>query len=136
MIQFYFLSILLNVLSGMALLSAAEAPEKEYSGGTRAFLLSAPFSLAVGILSIATGIFKLLTPVSGDVPVIGDLFPALSGLSGGFSLLLGYYCAKSDVASKTMERLKRIFLEKRKVLGIIAITAGVLHFIFPGVVLL
>jgi hypothetical protein len=136
MIQFYFLSVFLNVLAGIALLSADYPEGSSPFSGLRSFFRSDSFSLTAGTLSIAAGIFKFLTPIEGDVPVIGDLLPALSGLSSGFSLLLGYYCAKSAVSSKTMDRLKRIFIEKRKTLGIIALTAGILHFVFPRIILL
>jgi hypothetical protein len=136
MIQFYFLSVFLNVLAGIALVSADYPEGGAPLPGLRSFLRGDSFSLAAGTLSIATGIFKFLTPVEGDIPVIGDILPALSGLASGFSLLLGYYSAKSAVASKTMENLKKIFIEKRRTFGIIGISAGILHFVFPRIVLL
>jgi hypothetical protein len=44
--------------------------------------------LVLGILSMVTGAFKLISPMRGDVRIIGDLIPALAGLLVGAVLLL------------------------------------------------
>ena len=38
------------------------------------------FALVIGILSAAIGLLKILSPIEGDVPVVGDLVPGVIGL--------------------------------------------------------
>jgi hypothetical protein len=135
-IQFYLLSVVLNLACGYALISS-QAPEKSDAlEGIRAFARRSSFRLVAGVLSCATALFKLLTVMDGDIPVIGDFFPALAGFAAGFALLLEYYCLKSDSGGPGIEVLKRIFFPNRRLIGIAAIAAGIAHFVFPRVILL
>ncbi len=173
MLQFYFLSILLNVVAGLILvyatdftakstdiqkkdasdlsedLSDAETQDGEAesdslfdrklsfainSKGT--FFDDPTFRLVIAILSGFTGILKLLSTIQNDVPVIGDLIPAIAGLAACFALLIEYYIQKSSVELKLPAVLSTIFIGGRKYLGIFCIIAGVLHFIFPRVLFL
>ena len=94
------------------------------------------FRLVVAILSGLTGIFKLLSAVQNDVPVIGDLFPALAGLAACGALLVEFYSSRASVGLKLPEPLTRVFVGGRKYIGIFCVIAGVLHFIFPRVLFL
>ena len=94
------------------------------------------FRLVVAILAGLTGIFKLLSAVQNDVPVIGDLFPALAGLAACCALLMEFYTRKSNAGLKLPEALTGIFIGGRKYIGIFCIIAAVLHFIFPRVLFL
>jgi hypothetical protein len=136
MIQFYALSVVLNIVGGYALLSAGIKDRGDPFDGLRAFARGEVFRLLVGFFSGVVALFKLLTAVEGDIPVIGDLFPSLTGLLCGTSLLLEYYFSKSSVTSKGLDRLKGFFLGRRKIIGILGIVAGIGHFIFPRVLFL
>ncbi len=136
MIQFYFLSVFLNAAAGLALASRNDGATTGPLAGLRAFLSGDAPRLIVGSLSVVTAVFKFLTPVEGDVPVIGDLAPALAGLLSGVALLLDYYRSKSDVASPGLERVFKLILGRRRALGVAALAAAALHFVFPRIVLL
>ena len=114
MIQFYFLSILLNLMTGSVLLyssanldgdSDLESEKKssfikslfEKIFGSSGILEDSLFILVVAFLSFFTGIIKLFFPVN-KIIIFGDLLPSLTGILGGLSLLFSYYSEKSDVA--------------------------------------
>ncbi len=163
MLQFYFLSILLNVIAGLILVYATDFTSENSvltdedadkntetesddsvfdkrlsfainSKGT--FFDDMTFRLVVAVLSGLVGILKLLSTIQNDVPVIGDLIPALAGLAACFALLVEYYIQKSTTEVKLPSVLNTVFISGRKYLGIFCIIAGVLHFIFPRVLFL
>lgn len=172
MLQFYFLSILLNLISGLVFLYSSKDSDDETSGnsfdddlfsdssdssnsvaadsssddsknkGLKSNLFEIPlfndasFRLVLGILMVLTGLMKLLSPIQYDVPIVGDLIPALAGLFGGTSILIGWYQQKSSIGLNLPEVVNKIFIDGRKYLGIFCIAAAVLHFIFPRVLFL
>ena len=143
MLQFYFLSILLNLVTGIILvygknLISGESPESKARGilGENAFFDDKNFRLVLGILTVFVGIMKLLSVVRTDVPVIGDLLPAAAGLFGGFCILVEFYKTNSASELALPHWIDFCFLEKRKYVGYACIAAAVLHFSFPDVLLL
>ena len=168
MLQFYFLSILLNLIIGLILVyatnfmaeesavaatadgtdstdesdenvedSADDAPKSAKNIFANPLFFDDPtFRLVTAILSALVGLMKLLSTVQGDMPLIGDLIPAVAGLAGAFALLIEYYSQKSDVGFNLPVFLTSIFVGGRKYLGIFCILAGILHFIFPRVLFL
>ena len=158
MLQFYFLSILLNVLAGLVLVYASDftkkeadfAPEtagdEEGSGESPespasrlfkgAFLDDMTFRLVLGALSVLGGIMKLLSPVQNDMPVIGDLIPALSGLAAGAALLIEFYAVRNSLETSFPAFIQKIFVDGRKYIGVFCIIAGLMHFVFPRVLFL
>jgi len=155
MLQFYFLSILLNLLTGLVLLYAdifSEEQKSKNSGksakktdegkasdsklkelfSNTAFFENKTFLLVVGILSVFTGLMKLLSVVRNDIPVIGDLLPALAGLLGGFSVVIAYYLMTATQEPSLPEPVQNIFVKGHKYIGIFCIVAAMLHFVFPG----
>ncbi|MBP3367110.1 MAG: hypothetical protein J6K96_09050 [Treponema sp.] len=144
MAQFYFLSVLLNVLAGLILVYGKNlAQEDEFSGegdsvssGSTILDFNSPvFRLVVGILCIFVAVMKILSVFRNDVPVIGDLFPVLAGFAAGFSILLEYYMASSSEPSSVPPAAGAV-LGSRKIIGAVCIAAGILHFVFPQIVLL
>lgn len=135
MLQFYFLSIFLNFFGGIILSAAFLKKWFSPSGGLEGFFEErGNLKLIIGILSILVGILKFLSVVEGDVKVIGDLFPALSGLMIGLALLADYYRSRTDVQTETGFNT---FLEKYQVIiGVIAMAVAVLHFFIPRVLFL
>jgi hypothetical protein len=134
MIQFYFLSVFLNALAGYALAGGDEQGELGIKGG---FSLSdETVRLVLGILCMATGLLKLLSPAEGGLPILGDFIPALAGILSGFILVLEYYRSHATVESGEADRVYAGFSRNKKLLGFIAIISAVLHFLFPGVLLL
>jgi hypothetical protein len=136
MIQFYFLSILFNAAGGFVLFTNSG------EGGTAAIeaeihfsLQNETFRLILGILTALTGLLKLLSPVQGDIPVIGDLVPAAAGLVTGFILLFDYYQGRSFFEEGD-SRMKAIITVNRKWIGFASMVVAGLHFIFPHALLL
>jgi hypothetical protein len=134
MIQFYFLSVFLNALAGYALASGEEQGELETKGGFP--LYDETVRLVLGILCIVTGLLKLLSPAEGGLPILGDFIPAAAGFLAGFFLVLEYYRRHATVESEQADRLYEGFSRNRKLLGFAVVISAVVHFLFPGVLLL
>jgi hypothetical protein len=136
MVQFYFLSIITLLLGGLVL--SFEYLEQKFSGLTRLreALTNSSFQLILGILTFIFGILKLLSVTRGDIPVVGDLLPALCGLLVGFTLFLSYYKARSTVESETVEKIDTIVIKNKSIIGLFAIIVAILHFIMPSVLFL
>jgi len=134
MLQFYFLSVFVNALAGYLLFFEDDAfPEFKngFSFGDEFF------KFIVGIISALTGLLKLLSPIEGDVPVIGDLVPAIMGLLCGFILISDYYRIRSSVVdSENEEKIKSVLTGNRKIIGLAALIVAALHFVFPKLLLL
>jgi len=135
MIQFYFLSVLLNGLAGYILFTGDEGAVLEFKSGFS--LKDETFKFVLGILLAITGLLKFLSPIEGDIPIIGDFFPGLVSLLAGFVLIFEYYRNRSSLDStEHTERIDRILVKNKKIIGMAAIIAAILHFIFPKVLLL
>jgi hypothetical protein len=135
MLQFYFLSILCNAASGYILFRNEEYPTSD----DRSFKFSIhneSFRLTLGIITCVTALLKVLSVVPNDVWVIGDIVPALTGLLAGFVLVFRYYRHHSDIESEKTDKLESFFENNRKWIGIVAMAAALLHFLFPAVMLL
>ena len=172
MAQFYFLSVLLNVLAGLILVYGKSLAEKKpleseedevevsgddvFSENTLADDTSEgkkntiqekvsdafssfdgrSFRLVTGVLCAFVGIMKLLSVFRNDVPVVGDLFPALAGLCGGAALLLDYYGNSTSLELNLPAFVETVFVDSKKYIGIACLVAGLVHFVFPQVMLL
>ena len=133
--QFYFLSIVLNVLSGYILISKEEDGGLKFKSGFS--LKDETFRLVVGILSVITGLLKILSATEGDIPVIGDLIPALTGFLTGFILIFEHYRNRLSLdENEQSEKIDRLLVSNKRVIGITAIIVAALHFLFPKVLLL
>ena len=137
MLQFYFLSILLNAVTGFVLLYGNPLnSETEESGKMPEIVYDETFRLVLGILTGIVGFFKLLTVVRGDVPVVGDLFPAVAGMASGFMLLYEFYKNRSSVPEETIPVMIQKLIAAKKYVGIIAMVSALTHFLFPTVLFL
>lgn len=178
MLQFYFLSVLLNVVTGLILVYATDfnkvgsdgavntasadspagtddagAPSDSAEGSTEsnkeskaarigkmissnAFFDDLTFRLVIGILTGLVGIMKLISVVQNDVPVIGDLLPALAGIAGSICMLLEYWKQRSEGRRIVPDAIVHLFENGRKYIGVFCIVAGLLHFVFPKVLFL
>jgi hypothetical protein len=135
MLQFYFLSILANLLAGTALTAEYLAGRFPAFAPFRDLLSRRGWRACLGVLAAVVGFLKLLIRSSpADVPVVGDLIPALAGMAMGASLLLHVVREKSDVTP--VGRLERVALAYRVPLGFIGIAAAVLHFLLPAALFL
>ncbi len=172
MLQFYFLSVLFNLIVGLILVnsrstneekalaiaddaSAAENNEQSVEVEepkvakktsklnkigqeirNTSLFESKTFRLVMGILAILTGILKFISVIKTDVPVVGDLLPAIAGLAGGFCLVLDYYLKSATIDVNLPAALKNVFVKNSNVIGFLSIVVAVLHFVFPTVLFL
>ncbi|MDR0387641.1 MAG: hypothetical protein LBH57_06350, partial [Treponema sp.] len=90
----------------------------------------------LGILTMLTGLLKLLSSTAGDIPVIGDIIPAIAGLGAGFILIFEYYNSRSALNTEKSEKFARSLEHNKRWVGFIAMAAAALHFLFPSVLLL
>ena len=137
MIQFYFLSILANILGGLSL--AADHYDGKISGFSKIkqFCEDNPgFRVTVGVFAFLAGFLKLLSVTKGDVPVVGDLLPSLSGLLIGTTLLFERYKEKTTVESGAIDAADKILLKYKSIVGSVGVIVGALHFLLPGVLFL
>lgn len=135
MIQFYLLSVLLNALTGFVILFA-ERDDERAPGKIPDVLYDETFRLVLGTLTGVVGFFKFLTVVRGDVPVVGDLLPALGGLLGAFILLYEFYKSRNEFTEEGLSPMVRSVVLAKKYIGIACIAVAILHFLFPVVLFL
>jgi len=135
MLQFYFLSVLLNALAGYILFTGDDNGALEFKGNFS--LKDETVKFIIGILSVVTGLLKLLSPIEGDIPIIGDLIPGILNFLCGFVLIFEYYRSRSSLEDTARtEKIDRILLGNRKIIGMAGLIGAALHFIFPKVLLL
>jgi hypothetical protein len=136
MIQLYLLSILLNAVAGFVLLNGDSGERSSLETDFRFSFLNETFRLVLGILAMVVGLLKLLSPVEGDMPVLGDIVPSLSGLGSGFIILLWYYQSRTGLDSVGSLKITETVSRNRKWVGFVALGAAALHFLFPRAFLL
>lgn len=136
MLQFYFLSILLNFIAGFILYTNKTSQTENESLETKSIFKDKTFKLIIGILCCFTALVKLLTSFPGAVPLLGDLIPSIAGILGGGALLIEYYISQSPTETKLNPKIETIFIANKKYLGILCILSAFLHFLFPKVILL
>lgn len=136
MVQFYLLSVLMNIVTGYALVSFNTEPKGTKFDGVREFLKDSTIRLVLGILCTTVGLFKLLTVMRGDISVIGDFVPSVAGMAAGFTMLLEFYKANSKTTTQTLEKLDALFVGNSRIIGIVAMSSGFVHFLFANVLFL
>lgn len=154
MIQFYVLSILVNLFVGLYLYLSDGSQEesadyaidsenenektesvkkpgfKKFFFGPGSVTDDSLFLLVFGGLALFISLVKLFSPVDGIV-VFGDLFPVLAGICCGVSLLLEYF--DEGEASSLPGFLQIIFVDFKRILGLVCVVVSLVHFIIPGV---
>ncbi|MDR2101158.1 MAG: hypothetical protein LBP43_01145 [Treponema sp.] len=136
MIQFYFLSIFFNAITGYILITDGDRDEESLGSGIRFSIRDKTLHLVLGILAAITGLLKLLSSIQGDVPVLGDIIPAIIGFVVGFILVFEYYRDHSSLDNEKYEKIEMILIKNKKFIGFVALISAGIHFLFPQVLLL
>lgn len=137
MLQFYFLSILLNSLTGLTLIFNSYTEKSQDSlKNVPDFFTNKTFKLVIGILCCFTALIKLLTSFPGSILIMGDLLPAVVGVLGGIAVLFDYYMNNSPSETKLNPKLETIFVTNKKYIGVLCVLSALLHFLFPRVIIL
>lgn len=157
--QFYFLSIATNLLAGFAL--AGDYLAQRFPGlqPLLAGLAGRTARLTLGAITAAVGVLKLLVYADHlQIAVAGDLVPALVGMALGGALVVtslrpaeegegdagiegSAHAAEEGsprvvAADGPVEKTAQLALGYRVPLGLVGIAAALLHFLFPGALLL
>ncbi|MDR0602348.1 MAG: hypothetical protein LBG42_08200 [Treponema sp.] len=136
MIQFYFLSILFNALTGFILFAGDGEGGSSLEERLRLPVNGEVFRLVLGILAMVTGLLKILSSTQGDVPVVGDLLPALLGLVTGFILIFSYYDEHAAHETGAFRNFGAAVVRNKRWIGMAAMAGAILHFLFPQALLL
>lgn len=136
MYQFYLLSVLTLVVGGLVL-ARRDVDAAVDRVLNRDLLEQSGFVFGLGIAAVLAGVLRLLSVTEGDVPVVGDLLPALSGVVLGASLLtMAYEERPQHVDSPFLSTMNRVLLQPRRVTGTAFAIIGGVHFLIPGVLIL
>lgn len=158
MVQFYFLSIMLNICVGVILFTSASIsdiddddiletrPAKRKAKGVKdaikndSIFTNETFCLICGIICVLVSILKLFFVYHHGakdchIPVIGDLLPALVGILGGATVVLNYY-SKSFADHDLPEFVDTILFRNKKYIGCACVAIAIIHFIVPGLAIL
>ncbi|MGL4982964.1 MAG: hypothetical protein ACRC4W_08985 [Treponemataceae bacterium] len=137
MLQFYLLSVSLNLIGGLILIFSQnqefDTEEVGVNGAKSDLFFNQKFRLIIGVSTFAIGFLKFISPIKGSVALFGDVIPAIAGLCAGFSLLLEYYLRASSMSLKIPSKITEVFLDNKKYLGFFCLVVALLHFLFPGV---
>lgn len=158
MVQFYCLSVVMNIFAGLILVYGVDltkedlglktVPEPIDSDSTevqtvqqskkkRTFkgLNSRSIRFLIGLISVLVGFVKLFSSYRGIV-ILGDLLPSVVGLAGGASILLEFYTVTTSAEEFELnDKLKAIFIDSRKYIGVACFITALLHFIIPQVII-
>ena len=124
MLQFYFLSIFFNLLTGFVLFNERKQIIE------LSVLQDKVFRIVLGVITGVTGVIKLFVVVKTSVVILGDFIPAIAGIAGGITLFL-----QGD-NEKMPEWFNKIFVTNKFIVGIVCLAAALLHFVFPGAMFL
>jgi len=152
MVQFYFFTIVLELIGAAVLLSDHVGSQYEIISYTRRlFIENVNARIVLIVLTSIVGIMKLIAPIEPGPVVVGDFFPAINLLA-----LRAFYIfeikrnqhedeeeieidmegkKKSD-AEESIEKVKSFYYTNKKIIGYITLGIAFFHFLFPGAVLL
>ena len=110
------------------------AKDKEEFGIKYPLLNDPTFLLVLLIFSGISAVFKLLSPVVGNVPLIGDSIPAVSGILG--CIVFFDRWLKASENQLTLPPFFTRILNFEQPIGFFCLFAGVIHLLFSQVLFL
>ena len=137
MAQFYLLSIFANIVAGLTLAG-------DYLGDRIAFLSSfkslrenRTAQIVIGIVTAVIGVTKWFVRSPGEGLIfVGDLLPGLAGVILGGILLVEAFRTHIETRGEKVTTLSKAVLSYRVPVGIAGVAIALLHFLFPGAVIL
>ena len=156
--QFYFLSIVINMLAGVILAGDYLAQRLPWMRTLLPELSSRSSGVTIGAITAGVGVLKLFVLADQmQIAVVGDLLPALAGIAlGGVLISVALNAEAGDaeggaerpvhtskegsshvvVADGTAEKAVRLAAGYRTPAGLAGIAVALLHFLFPGSLIL
>lgn len=137
MVQFYFLSVLANLLAGITLSRDYLVEKIPFLKTFQELLGKRGVRATLGFVTAIVGVFKLIVqPVGRSVPVVGDVIPALMGITLGGALLVDFFKERVTVSAETLDKVQAAVKSYQVPLGMAGIGISLLHFIIPSALLL
>ena len=137
MSQFYLLSVVSMVLSGLVLSGDYLGARLPALATFRAWLENRGAAITLGLATAIIGFIKFFIRAPGDgVPVAGDLLPALGGMAVGLTLFFEALLRKPATPERRVEKYAKAMLTYRVPLGLVGVAVALLHFLFPSAVIL
>ena len=134
--QFYLLSVVMNVLAGLALAGDFLGEKLGFLAVWKNVRERRGLIIGIGVAAVAAGLLKLIFRSPGEtIPVAGDLLPALLGIIQGGALLAEGFRQRVE-ASEQLESVTRAVLSYRVPLGVAGLVVAFLHFLMPRVLFL
>ena len=128
MFQVYFLSVLTNVLVGIFLIFENKISNISFVASKQKII-----TIILGLSSFIVGIIKLFVVAQPDIVIIGDFFPAVTGICGGLSLLINYFILYGRNQVNLNPFVQKIFVDWKKIIGFFSFVVGILNFFIPQV---
>ena len=134
--QIYFLVVSTHLVAGLVLSSHFLDEKMENFSSTAALLNNNRFKLILGVLSMIAALFTLLKVTPGDVIIVGDLLPAVTGILIGGYLVLSFFYTSLEESRSWMKSYVDIMEDRGHIIGLAAMIIGVLHFLVPTALIL
>jgi hypothetical protein len=138
--QLYLLTVLTNVLAGLALATGFLSERFERFSEYTDFMGNSVYRIVLAVISLLIGIINLFPTYTGDIAVLGELFPSVAGIVTGILLITEYISTrKGEDESKTAElaeKVEKISGPYLTIVGIASVVIGILHAILPKLPLL
>lgn len=136
MVQFYFLSILVNFIGGLVLSGDIFAKKCSCIAALQDFFKTATHQLIFAITATVAGVFKIISVLNGNVLIIGDILPAVASLFIAIHFFSTYFTEKTGKVEEHLDKVNNYLEGYKSILGIVCIIIAMLHFFFPGVIFL
>ncbi len=134
MAQFYFLSVLSNMIAGLTLAGDYLGEKIPFLASFKNLRANRPAQVIIALVTVVIGIIKLIVLSPGEtIPVVGDILPALTGIVVGAILLVESFRTAVESKGEQLKKISTAVLTYRVPVGIAAVVVAILHFLFPGV---
>lgn len=131
MFQLYLLTVLTNILAGLALASGFLTERFERFSEYTDFMVNPVYRIVLAGVSILIGIINLFTSYPGDIAVIGDLLPSLAGIITGVLLVTEFITSRKtedeDKATEIAEKVGAFSGPYLTIVGVSSVVIGILH---------
>lgn len=137
MFQLYLLTVLTNVLAGLALSSGFLSRKLVRFSDYTEFMMNKAYRIIVGGLTLIVAVINLFSNHTGDVAVLGELFPTLTGLVAGVLLIIEFWSehkeSEEGKSPDAVERIQNFSKPYLTIIGLLTVLVGILHAVIPTV---
>ncbi len=137
MAQFYFLSVVANLLAGLTLAGDFLGERIPFLRPFKDLRARKGAQVTIGISALVVGVIKLFLLSPGEhILILGDFLPAATGIIIGTILLAEVNQARVEQARESIRKISKTALTYRVPVGIAGIVVALLHFLFPSLAVL